>query len=94
MLNLNTSERGLTAALIISDIVSAVLLIYNIFYFPPGGRDMIPLFLIILPAIYVETKRRLAVEENRTFRYRKVLWVLISCLIITESMNLILSIIL
>jgi hypothetical protein len=94
MLNLNTSERSLVAALIISDIISALLLIYNIFYFPPGERNMIPIFLIILPAIYVETKRCLAEEENRTFRYRKVLWVLISCLIITESMNLILSIIL
>jgi hypothetical protein len=93
MKNLNTSERGLIAALGISDLISTLLLILNIFYVPPSGRDMIPIFLIILPAIYVETKRRLKIEENRTFRYKKVLWVLISCLIISESMNLILTII-
>ncbi|MHA2008014.1 MAG: hypothetical protein ACXABO_12120 [Promethearchaeota archaeon] len=90
MKNLNTSERSLVAVLVISDIVSVLLLTYNIFYFPPGGGEMIPIFLIIIPAIYFETKKRLESEENRTFRYRKVLWVLISCLITTESMNLIL----
>ncbi|MFX1453927.1 MAG: hypothetical protein ACFFDB_00995 [Promethearchaeota archaeon] len=91
MKTLNRSERGLIVSLIISDSVSFLLLILNIFYFPPNERDMIPIFLIILPAIYMETKRRLESEENRTFRYRKVLWVLISCLIVTESVNLILS---
>lgn len=89
---LNKTERGLIAALFISDIVSVLLLFYNIFYFPSGGRDMIPIFLMIMPAIYVETKRRLKAEENRTFQYKRLLWLLISFLIITESVNLVLSI--
>ncbi|MFW9824052.1 MAG: hypothetical protein ACFFE4_13995 [Candidatus Thorarchaeota archaeon] len=94
MKSLNRSERGLIASIIISDFVSFLLFYLNIFYFPPDERDMIPIFLIILPAIYMETKKRLEREENRGFRHKKVLWVLISCLIITESMNLILSTIL
>ncbi len=88
---LNTTERGLIAAMVISDISSILLLIYN-FYTTPDQRDMIPIFLILMPAIYYETKKQLKAEEDKDFQYKKVLWVLLSCLIITESMNLILYI--
>ena len=92
MRTLNTSERGLIAALVLSDIVSILLFIYNIFYSTLGKRAMIPIFLIIMPAIYLDTKKQLEVKQNKNFRYKKVLWVLMSCLIISESMNLILFI--
>ncbi|MHA2120698.1 MAG: hypothetical protein ACW990_05785 [Promethearchaeota archaeon] len=89
---INKTERGLIASLFISDIASVLLLFYNVFYFPSGGRAMIPIFLMIMPAIYVETKKRLEAEENRIFQYRSLLWALLICLIITESVNLVLSI--
>jgi len=91
MKTLNTTERGLIAALIISDIVSILLLIYNFFYSTPEQRGMIPIFLIFMPAVYLETKKQLEMEQNQSFQYKKVLWVLMSCLILTKSMNLILS---
>ncbi|NVM37071.1 MAG: hypothetical protein HWN81_15850 [Candidatus Lokiarchaeota archaeon] len=91
MKTLNTSERGLIASLIISDLVSFLLILYNFLFAVPGERYMIPIFLIVMPAVYLETKRKLEMEQNKSFQYKKVLWVLMSCLIITESMNLILS---
>jgi hypothetical protein len=92
MKTLNSTERGLIAALAISDIVSVLLVLYNILYTTSGERDMIPIFLMLMPAVYLETKRKLQEEENQTFRYKNLLRVLLSCLIITESMNLILLI--
>ncbi|MFX1388211.1 MAG: hypothetical protein ACFE9M_13415 [Promethearchaeota archaeon] len=92
MKSMNTSERGLIASLIISDIISFVLVLYNFLFVGPEARDMIPIFLIIMPALYFDTKRKLEIEGNQSFQYQKVLWVLISCLIITEGMNLILII--
>ena len=93
MKTLNNTERGLIAALIISDLVSLLLLLYNLFLASPGERDMIPIFLMIMPAVYLETKRKLREEENQDFQHKTFLRVLLSCLIITESMNLILIII-
>lgn len=93
MNTLTTTERGLIAALIISDLVSFLLLLYNLFLVTPRERDMIPIFLFIMPAVYLETKRKLQEEENRDFQHKNLLRVLLSCLIITESMNLILIII-
>ena len=88
---LNSSERGLIAALVILDIASILLLIYNLLFATLRERYMIPIFLIIMPVVYIETKRKLEVEQNKSFQYKKVLWVLMSCLIRTESINLILS---
>ena len=92
MKTLNTSERGLIASLVISDIVSFLLILYNFLFAAPGDRYLMPIFLMIMPAVFLETKRKLEMEQNKSFQYQKVLWVLMSCLIITESMNLILSI--
>ncbi len=92
MKTLNTSERGLIASLIISDLVSFLLILYNFLFAASGERYMIPIFLIIMPAVYLETRKKLEIEQNKSFQYKKVLWVLMSCLIITESMNLILYI--
>ncbi len=89
MKTLNTTERGLIAALVISDIASILLLTYNVIF---DRRDMIPIFLIIMPAIYFETKQRLKTEQDQDFQYKKVLWLLLSCLIISEGMKLILYI--
>jgi len=88
---LNKYERGLIASLIISNLVSLILISYNFLFATPGERYMIPIFLIVMPAVYLETKRKLEIEQNKSFQYKKVLWVLMSCLIITESMNLILT---
>jgi len=87
---MNTKERGLIAALVISDIVSVLLVIYNVFYALPGNRSMIPIFLMIMPAIYFETKKQLS-AENKSFQHKEVLWLLLSFLIIMEGINLILS---
>ncbi len=87
-----TTERSLIAAFIISDIASFLLLLMNIFNNVPGEREVIPIFLMIMPAIYIETKRRLKTEESREFHYKIVLRLLFSCLVITESMNIILLI--
>jgi len=88
---LNKYERGLIASLIISNLVSLILISYNFLFATPGERYMIPIFLIVMPAVYLETKRKLEIEQNKSFQYKKVLWVLMSCLIIIESMNLILT---
>ena len=88
---MNKSERGLIASLIISDLVSFLLILYNFLFAAPEERYMFPIFLIIMPAVYLETKKKLEMEQNKSFQYKKVLWVLMSCLIITEGMNLILS---
>jgi hypothetical protein len=85
-----TTERSLIAAFVISDIASFLLLLMNIFNNMPGDREVVPIFLMIIPAIYLETKRRLKTEESRGFHYKIVLRVLFSCLVITESMNIIL----
>ena len=91
MKTLNKYERGLIASLIISNLVSLTLISYNFLFATPGERYMIPIFLIVMPAVYLETKRKLEIEQNKSFQYKKVLWVLMSCLIIIESMNLILT---
>jgi hypothetical protein len=52
--------------------------------------EVIPIFLAIMPALYLETKRRLEAKERPDFQYKKVLRVLLSCLVITESMRIIL----
>ena len=87
---MKTTERGLVAALVISNIVSVLLIIYNVFYALPGNSFMIPIFLMIMPAIYFETKKQLE-SENKIFQHKEVSWVLLSFLIITGSVNLILS---
>ncbi|MFX1364960.1 MAG: hypothetical protein ACFFCE_15970 [Promethearchaeota archaeon] len=89
MKTLNITERGLIAALVISDIVSILLFTYTVIF---DRRDMIPIFLIIMPAIYFETKQQLKAEQDQNFQYKKVLWLLLTCLIISEGMNLILYI--
>jgi hypothetical protein len=64
-----TTERSLIAAFVISDIASFLLLLMNIFNNMPGDREVVPIFLMIIPAIYLETKRRLKTEESRGFHY-------------------------
>ncbi|MFW9989531.1 MAG: hypothetical protein ACFFC3_12825, partial [Candidatus Odinarchaeota archaeon] len=75
MKTLNTTERGLIAALVILDIVSILLLTYNVIF---DRQDMIPIFLIIMPAIYFETKQQLKAEQDQDFQYKKILWLLFS----------------
>jgi len=91
MNTMKATERGLIAAFIILDIVCVLLFTYNFLFASPSKRDMIPIFLMIMLAIYFETKKQLE-AENKNFEHKKVLRVLMSCLVITESMSLILYI--